>query len=60
MWIFVSCLCFILYRLDNYTIDRSILAEIAQLLADPVRAAWASGEADTKPAIGIAVAKRSK
>eukprot|EP00048_Salpingoeca_helianthica_P009019 m.129352 g.129352 ORF g.129352 m.129352 type:complete len:332 (+) comp14753_c1_seq7:11-1006(+) len=52
---------FSLQQLDldlNGKIDSSIRAEIKSLLSDPVRAAWASGEADTKPACEIPLEKR--
>eukprot|EP00048_Salpingoeca_helianthica_P004508 m.77675 g.77675 ORF g.77675 m.77675 type:complete len:411 (+) comp13220_c0_seq2:947-2179(+) len=42
--------------LDFNDIQSSVKREIQALLDDPVRAAWATGEADTKPAIGIPLA----
>ena len=37
--------------LDRNAIPPALIADITALLADPFRAALASGEADTKPAV---------
>jgi hypothetical protein len=39
------------HSLDHNPMPEALEAEIAALLADPLRAALASGEADTKPAM---------
>eukprot|EP00048_Salpingoeca_helianthica_P009872 m.141690 g.141690 ORF g.141690 m.141690 type:complete len:67 (+) comp14966_c0_seq44:816-1016(+) len=56
MWTFYSS-----RRFPHASISDALYVEIKVLLTDPVRAAWAAGEADTKPAREIPVeAKRSR
>eukprot|EP00048_Salpingoeca_helianthica_P009414 m.135158 g.135158 ORF g.135158 m.135158 type:complete len:268 (-) comp14864_c2_seq4:160-963(-) len=55
----LACNCTLIdFSLDWSHVDATVSAEIKRMLADPVRAAWASGEADTKPACEIPLEHR--